>query len=75
MKCYFCQSLRDLRASFSSAGLRGEESVGPRAQPLPHRALDILHVAAAVHLGADEFLTFDFNQRKLALAAGLKPGP
>jgi hypothetical protein len=30
-----------------------------------HRAFDILHVAAAVHLGADEFLTFDSNQRKL----------
>jgi predicted nucleic acid-binding protein len=40
-----------------------------------HRAFDILHVAAAVHLGADEFLTFDSNQRKLALAAGLNPGP
>ena len=40
-----------------------------------HRAFDILHVAAAVHLGADEFLTFDSNQRRLALATGLKPGP
>jgi predicted nucleic acid-binding protein len=40
-----------------------------------HRAFDILHVAAALHLGADEFLTFDSNQRSLALAAGLKPGP
>jgi predicted nucleic acid-binding protein len=28
-----------------------------------HRAFDILHVAAAVYLGADEFLTFDSNQR------------
>jgi hypothetical protein len=28
-----------------------------------------------VHLGANEFLTFDTNQRKLATAAGLKPGP
>jgi predicted nucleic acid-binding protein len=40
-----------------------------------HRAFDILHIAAAVHLGALEFLTFDLNQRKLATAAGLKPGP
>jgi predicted nucleic acid-binding protein len=40
-----------------------------------HRSFDILHVAAAVHLGADEFLSFDANQRHLALAAGLKsPG-
>jgi predicted nucleic acid-binding protein len=40
-----------------------------------HRAFDILHVAAAFHLGASEFLTFDTNQRKLAATAGLKPGP
>jgi len=37
-----------------------------------HRSFDILHVAAAVHLGAKEFLTFDDNQRKLAEAEGLK---
>jgi predicted nucleic acid-binding protein len=40
-----------------------------------HSAFDILHVAAALHLGASEFLTFDTNQRKLATTAGLKPGP
>ena len=40
-----------------------------------HRAFDILHVAAALHLGEGEFLTFDANQRKLAAAVGLKPGP
>ncbi len=37
-----------------------------------HRALDILHVATALHLGADEFLTFDLNQRALAVAEGLE---
>ena len=37
-----------------------------------HSALDILHVATALHLGVDEFLTFDQNQRALALAEGLK---
>ena len=36
-----------------------------------HRSFDILHVAAAVHLDADEFLTFDANQKRLASAAGL----
>lgn len=36
-----------------------------------HRTMDILHVATAVHLGAQEFLTFDANQRRLAKAAGL----
>jgi predicted nucleic acid-binding protein len=40
-----------------------------------HRAFDILHVAAALHLGASEFLTLDTNQRKLATTVGLKPGP
>ncbi len=36
-----------------------------------HRLADILHVAAALQLGAAEFLTFDTNQRKLAEAEGL----
>ena len=36
-----------------------------------HRALDILHVATALVLGATEFRTFDANQRKLARAEGL----
>ena len=37
-----------------------------------HRAFDILHVAAAVHVEATQFLSFDNNQRILAKAAGLK---
>jgi len=37
-----------------------------------HRSFDILHVATALHLGAQEFLTFDRNQRKLAAAEKLK---
>ena len=37
-----------------------------------HRAIDVLHVATAIHLGAKELLTFDGNQRKLATAEGLK---
>jgi predicted nucleic acid-binding protein len=40
-----------------------------------HRALDILHVATALVLGAVEFLTFDVLQRKLAAAQGLKVRP
>lgn len=36
-----------------------------------HRTLDLLHVATAVHLGAEEFLTFDARQRELAEHAGL----
>jgi len=37
-----------------------------------HRGFDMLHVAAALHLGAKDFLTFDANQKKLAEAEGLK---
>lgn len=36
-----------------------------------HRSFDILHVACALVLGADEFLTFDANQKKLAESEGL----
>jgi predicted nucleic acid-binding protein len=37
-----------------------------------HRGFDILHVAAALKLGAGDFLTFDENQKKLARAEGLR---
>jgi predicted nucleic acid-binding protein len=37
-----------------------------------HRAFDILHVAAALHMGATEFLTFDANQKSLAQREGLQ---
>lgn len=36
-----------------------------------HRLADVLHVATALHLGAEEFLTFDANQKLLAEAEGL----
>ncbi len=37
-----------------------------------HRGFDILHVAAALKLGATEFLTFDANQKRLAESEGLR---
>jgi predicted nucleic acid-binding protein len=37
-----------------------------------HRTLDILHVATAVHLQSDLFLTFDKRQKHLAESLGLK---
>lgn len=37
-----------------------------------HRLVDILHVATALSLGADEFLTFDTQQKALALAEGMQ---
>jgi len=39
-----------------------------------HRFADILHVATAIHLGAELFLTFDENQKRLAGAEGLATG-
>lgn len=36
-----------------------------------HRLADILHVATALHIGADTFLTFDTNQKQLAEAEGM----
>lgn len=40
-----------------------------------HRTLDILHVATAVHLRAERFLSFDARQRRLAVIAGLAVAP
>ena len=40
-----------------------------------HRSFDILHVATALQLEAEEFLSFDERQRKLAQAEGLKVKP
>jgi len=37
-----------------------------------HRLADILQVATAIHLGAQEFLTFDGNQARLAQAEGMR---
>jgi len=37
-----------------------------------HRSFDVLHVATALHFGAQELLTFDADQKKLARAEGLK---
>jgi predicted nucleic acid-binding protein len=36
------------------------------------RALDLLHVAAAIELGASSLFTFDLKQHRTAQAAGLK---
>ena len=39
------------------------------------RSMDILHVASAKSLRADEFISFDARQRLLAAALGLKVAP
>ena len=40
-----------------------------------HRAFDILHIATAVYIKAQRFLTFDKNQSILTKAAGLQALP
>jgi predicted nucleic acid-binding protein len=76
-------SLSDFESDLALGVLRLETMAEHRLQPqweflsdrysatLGTRTLDILHVAAAVVLGAQEFLTFDHRQAALARAAGL----
>ena len=39
------------------------------------RAMDILHLAFAIQMGATELMSFDENQRQVALAEGLAIAP
>ena len=56
--------------------LRGAEALSAaHTEELGCRSLDILHVAAALEIGAKLFLSFDTAQRKLAKAAGLQVKP
>lgn len=52
--------------------LEAERLSALHSETLGTRSLDILHVAAAVTLGAREFLTLDRRQADLARAAGLR---
>lgn len=77
------QMLRNLQADLSSGVSRVVPVEWPEVHQLVevlsskytassgHRLVDILHVASALHLGVEEFLTFDANQKKLAEAEGL----
>jgi len=61
----------DLRL-FTPEMFRKASSLSSRQTPhLGARALDILHVASALMLGADNFYTFDHTQGKLARAEGM----
>jgi len=56
--------------------VREAESLAEQHTPgIGSRSLDILHVAAALVLGATEFCTFDTRQGKLAQLAGLHVQP
>jgi hypothetical protein len=58
----------DLQATIAKA----EELSARHTREHGYRAMDILHVATALHLGAKAFLSFDKSQRMLALAEGLE---
>jgi predicted nucleic acid-binding protein len=76
--------LRDLRADLASGVIAVVPVDWPEVHSLAemlsakhtesdgHRFADLLHVATALHLGAEQFLTFDTNQRKIARAEGMK---
>lgn len=62
-------------AEWSEVIARAEQISSQHTPGGGHRYLDILHVATALQLGANEFLTFDVSQRRLAAAAGLTAPP
>jgi predicted nucleic acid-binding protein len=51
--------------------LEAERLSATHSEVLGTRSLDILHVASALLLGAQEFMTFDHRQSALAAAVGL----
>ena len=55
---------------------RGAENLAAKHSPsIGARSLDVLHVAAAVVIGASNLLTFDTRQGELAARAGLTLAP
>lgn len=77
------QMLRDLQSDLSAKVLivvpvdwaevhqKAEHLSARYTEANGHRLIDILHVATALHLSAEEFLTFDSAQKTLAKAEGL----
>lgn len=73
---------RDLREGIfelshlpESAFVRARQLSRQETQKLGTRTADLLHVAAAVELGADSLYSFDKQQRKLAQVVKLKVNP
>ena len=55
--------------------VEAERLSASHSEKIGTRSLDILHVAAALVIGAPVFLAFDKRQSSLAKAAGLKVAP
>jgi predicted nucleic acid-binding protein len=75
----FARDLRDgifqLRTLPEPAFERARQLSRELTAKLGTRTADVLHVAAALELGAEGFFSFDGQQRKMAEAAGLKINP
>lgn len=81
------RALADLESDLDSGALvvaavewadvhrRAEQLSERHTRAQGHRALDVLHVATALHLEVREFLSFDPRQRRLAVAEKLKVKP
>jgi predicted nucleic acid-binding protein len=77
---FFRQMDQDLKAGFLvhqavawTDAFREAERIGEsQAEQTGVRAADLLHIAIASVLDADEFLTFDAAQRKAAIGAGFE---
>jgi hypothetical protein len=50
---------------------KAEELSAAHSAAIGCRTLDIVHIAAAIVIGVEEFVTFDVRQSSLAAAAGL----
>ena len=62
----------NVELSQSNVMIETERLSARHSEKLGTRSLDILHVAMAVVVGCERFLSFDARQCKLARAAGLK---
>lgn len=65
---------KSVEPAITDVMLEAERLSASYAEKLGVRSLDILHVAAALVIGAAEFWTFDTRQSALAKAAGLRVG-
>lgn len=59
-------------AAWPEVLLEAERLSAGHSETIGTRSLDILHVASALVLGAEQFVTFDIRQGTLARAAGLR---
>jgi predicted nucleic acid-binding protein len=73
----FCQHVQgkafaEVRHDWSEAFTQAIIYAQQQTPIIGGRSLDVLHVASAVELHVEEFLTFDLRQQKIAAKAGLK---